>query len=179
VTSQVATLGDRARLLGLQDLALAEAQDFLATVEVGGDNRGPAVELFQKLGGDTVGEAWCADFVNAVVQIATGKKNERSPLEAIRRQAYVQDYVDWANREGRIIPAHHAEPGDLFALLFPSKGRYAHIGFVFDPPRDGQFSTIEGNTDDEASREGIKVASRVRDVTDGTVFFTWAREARS
>lgn len=167
-----ATAGERRRL-HLATLALAEAKDFLGLHEKGGPNRGPAVEFFQKLGEIEPGQAWCAAFVNACVEIASGKKNLRSTLERIPLQGYVQSYVEHAEDRGWMREPEEVEPGDLFALYFPNRGRFAHIGFVYDVPRDGQFSTIEGNTDDEASREGIKVASRVRDVSEGTVFFRW------
>jgi hypothetical protein len=114
--------------------------------------------------------------VNGCVHTGCAKKNVPSPLEKIPRQGFVQDYVDWARDEDRIVPAHQVEPGDLFALHFESRGRFAHIGFVYDVPRDGYYSTVEGNTDDEASREGVKVSARERDVTDGTVFIRWSED---
>lgn len=161
--------------LPLPMVALHEAAAFIGLEEEGGDNRGPAVEFFQMHARIPVGSPWCSAFTNGCIHTACAKQNVRSPLEEMRRQGLVQDVVDWAESEDRIISADEVEPGDLFALYFgPPKDRYAHIGFVYDIPRgQPRYSTIEGNTGEEGEREGYKVASRIRRVTDGTIFIRW------
>ena len=65
--------------------------------------------------------------------------------------------MTWGKRTGRV----QAKPtrGCLFAYLNPDGG--GHIGFVTKVVL-GVFSTIEGNTNDDGSREGYKVCRRTR-----------------
>lgn len=160
-------------MLPLATLALHEARDFIGLEEVGGDNRGPTVEWFQKLGRIDAGLPWCAAFVNGAAEIAAAKKNVRSPLEAIDLQGYVQSYADWALEEDRLVGPDGVGIGDLFCLYHEGLERYAHIGFVHRPPHRGVFTTCEGNAGDRGERKGYKVAARERDVTDGTIFIRW------
>jgi len=52
-------------------------------------------------------------------------------------------------------------PGDCGGIYFPSKKRIAHIFLVESV--DGKYvNTIEGNTNDEGSREGTKCMRRKR-----------------
>jgi hypothetical protein len=48
------------------------------------------------------------------------------------------------------------------------------MGFVYRVPSGGRFWTIEGNTNDDGSREGFKVATRRRRVNERVVFLRWA-----
>lgn len=159
--------------LDLPLVALHEARAFIG-LEEEGDNRGPAVEFFQMHGEIDPGQAWCAAFVNGCVHTACAKQNVQSPLEEVALEGFVQSYIDWAEAKGAIIDPPGVQPGDLFALYHAGFERFAHIGFVFDPPRDtARYSTIEGNAGDEGEREGYKVTSRIRRLTDGTAFIRW------
>lgn len=163
--------------LDLPLLTLHEAKAFIG-IEEEGDNRGPAVEFFQMHGEIDPGQPWCAAFTNGCIHTACAKQNRRSPFEGgeIRWEGFVQDYVEWAEEHGAIIDPPGVEPGDLFALYHAGLERFAHIGFVYDPPRDSaRYSTVEANTGNGGEREGYKVASRIRRLTDGTVFIRWAR----
>lgn len=44
-------------------------------------------------------------------------------------------------------------PGDIFGIYFQNKGRIAHVGFVHRFG-DKYTITVEGNTNEEGSREG-------------------------
>lgn len=166
--------GSPRALLPFHLAALAYALDYEHIVEVGGDNRGPAVEFFQRCAKLGVGTPWCAAFVNACAELAAAVKNEPSPLEEVELQGYVPSYYAHGRREGWRVPFEETGPGDLFLLYFPSKERHAHIGFVdaVDLNSD-RYMTVEGNTDDRASREGIKVARRARSPQKGDVFLRW------
>lgn len=168
--------GER-KSMGPKRCTLLYAQDFLGIEEQGGPNRGPAVELFLRAADLRRGAPWCAAFVNACAEYGFALRNLRSPLEKVGRQGFVQDYVTYGKGQGWEVGWDEVEPGDLFALWFPSKDRYAHIGLVYDPPRagvpDGEFTTIEGNTGDQGEREGYKVATRKRPLSDGVIFLRW------
>ena len=170
-------VGSPRQLLTLREAALMYALDFEHVVEVGGDNRGPAVELFQRAAGLIIGSPWCAAFVNACAELGAAVINQgRSPLEEVELQGFVPSYFQWAKKHDLLVPFEAMIPGDLFLLWFGGeKQRHAHIGFVdrVDLDVDG-YGTIEGNTDDRASREGIKVAKRIRKPKKGDVFVRWA-----
>lgn len=159
----------------LKGLALVEARDFL-NVHEREANRGPGVEWIQEHASIPPGSPWCAAFTLTAIEIAAAKKDVECPVRAVNREGYVQDWVDWASDEGRLIPAHRAEAGDLFALHFPEKSRFAHIGFVVRVQSGGdpkKFVTVGGNTNEAGEREGVKVHSRIRRVDQDVIFFDW------
>ena len=55
------------------------------------------------------------------------------------------------------------QPGDIFIMDY-GKG-LGHTGFVEKVLQNGKIQTIEGNTNDDGSREGYKVCRRVRSIT--------------
>ncbi|KPK37042.1 MAG: hypothetical protein AMJ65_15535 [Phycisphaerae bacterium SG8_4] len=156
---------------------LSVARDFIGLQEIG-NNRGPAVEFFQKLGGSEPGAPWCASFVNACAEIGCALKNVYSPFEKIRPdlQDYVQAYVDYGRDNDWEITFAFAFPGCIGALWKPSLDRFAHLFFVDEVYRvHGKFRTVEGNTNAEGGREGIEVASLTRSASDRIVFFDWTK----
>lgn len=116
--------------------------------EIGGENRGPDVEEYLRYVGLKAGYAWCAAFVSYCLGEAGFAKF---------KSARVFDWIKWAKRTGRI----EAKPrrGMLFAYL--NKDNSGHTGFVTGS-FVGFFKTIEGNTNDDGSREGYKVCRRIR-----------------
>lgn len=168
--------GSPRQYLTLPEATLQYAHDFAHIVEVGGDNRGTAVEFFQRCAKIPPGAAWCAAFVNACAELGAAVRNkEPSPLEGVGQEGFVADYVSWAKAGNLLVPFGQIQPGDLFCLWFTNLNRHAHIGFV-DAVDVGpeMYATIEGNTDDQASREGIKVARRIRSPGARDVFVRWA-----
>lgn len=137
-------------------------------------NWGPEVKEFLFAAGLTKPAPWCAAFVNWCAEQAAKDLKSISPLEEVAIQAYVQSYADWAKKTGRWVSAEEAGPGDLFVLYYPKLERFAHIGFVEEVNEDeGYYTTIEGNTNDAASRDGYKVAKRRRNLTERTKFIRW------
>lgn len=110
----------------------------------------------------------CAAFVNWVLEQVFGKD---SLLEKVPNQAYVQSYYTYAKAHGLLVKTVDVRPGDLFLLWFPSLGRYGHIGIVktFDF-RAGKYTTIEGNSNNTGSREGVMVCSNTRTIGSRVVF---------
>jgi hypothetical protein len=150
--------------IGFRSAALHIASWYVGLTEVGADNRGPMVETALKLAGLGPGHPWCMAFVGMVYEWAATLINRVSPLEVIKQQALVQATVDWAKANGHIVTFDELQPGDLFALWFQHLGRYGHIGFVNTIDRDtSRYTTIEGNSNDEGSREGYAVIGKPRD----------------
>lgn len=159
--------------LPLELAALSEAIDFLGLKEIGGDNLGPGVEFLQKLGEIGAGKPWCAATCNGCAEIAGAKKNVRSPLEDVPLQGFVQAYYEHAVSANWIVPWADVSPGCLFLLYFPRLTRYAHMGFVRDL-QDDSYTTIEGNSNDDGSRNGWGMVSRLRKPNDRTIFLHWS-----
>ncbi len=137
-------------------------------------NWGPEVKEFLFAAGLDKPAPWCAAFVNWCAEKAAADHNRTSPLEDVRLQAYVQSYADWAKVNDLFIPAEDTGPGDLFVLYYPSLERFAHIGFTEEVnEQEGWYTTIEGNTNDDAVREGYEVATRRRNLTARTKFIRW------
>lgn len=144
--------------------------------EEGGDNHGARVNWYQEEGGSGDGTPWCADFVNWCAKFAADILEIDSPLEDVSNQAYVQSYVDHFAAQGMTTKRpSKVEPGYLFALWFPGLNRYGHIGFVKSIDMAAwTFTTVEGNSNDEGSREGKEVCSNTRAITDRVLFIRWA-----
>lgn len=120
-----------------------------------GSNAGRDVEKYLITVGLGKGYAWCMAFVYWVVQEAATQKNAVNPL---KKTAGVLD--QWNNRVNLRVTT--PQPGDIFIMDY---GRgLGHAGFVTQVRSDGTLETIEGNTDDKASREGYKVARRIRKI---------------
>jgi len=137
-------------------------------------NWGPEIKQFLYAAGVNNPAPWCAAFVNWCAEQAAKDHDMPSRLEEVPLQAYVQSYYDWADKENLFIDPERAGPGDLFVLYYPSLKRYGHIGFVKEVNVDeGWFTTIEGNTNDDAAREGYEVAERKRTIKSTTRFIRW------
>ena len=131
--------------------------------EVGGQNRGPWVRLYTG-GKEGAAWPWCAAFVTYVIKQAAAACNVKSPIpgslscDELAKQAYPK---------ARLFPqgktaGYAISAGDLFLIPKPGGG-YQHTGIVTAvEPGKGTFWTIEGNTNDDGSREGYKVCKRVR-----------------
>jgi len=52
-------------------------------------------------------------------------------------------------------------PGDVFGIWFESKGRIAHVGFIYRYTST-YTTSVEGNTNDAGSREGDGVYKKYR-----------------
>jgi hypothetical protein len=110
-------------------------------------NKGLKVEEYQRAVGIQVGkDPWCAGFLGWVGKTALG---DDWPVPLVGGCATL---ADWAKKEG--VLKDKPQLGDAFLLFFPKLNRYAHVGFVTDPVKDGKWGTIEGNTSGGGSREG-------------------------
>ena len=136
-----------------------------------GSNRGPEIQEFfdadsydpnGKAPGDS-GYAWCAAFVDRIVQLAmagkewTFKRPTTPGAWDLERWSLEQDdSTSTKKRPGRDIAR-----GDIVIL------KVSHVGIATGPPdASGYFSTVEGNTNSKGEREGIKVMPKRRHISE-------------
>lgn len=92
-------------------------------------------------------QPWCHAFVSRILHEVG---------ESIGRIAYCPAGVAHFRKAEQLSGT--PRPGDVFYLWFPSKGRYAHTGFV--KAVDGDWIvTVEGNSNKAGSRTGGSVVS--------------------
>jgi hypothetical protein len=136
--------------------------------EEGGNNRGTFVRMLLADLDPPLpeGAPWCAAEVQSGFDTAAHQLGVANPLDAVRREAYVQDY--WDLLQAQQVPIELVRPG--FLVLFSFGGaRWDHIGMVVRPPKVGSplFTSVEGNTAAENERDGDAVAVRTRQLDSG------------
>jgi hypothetical protein len=114
-----------------------------------GSNRGPWIDAFLLHAKTDVGQAWCAGFVWYCVTHAGIKPSVKLP-------AAVKSWRAWAKANGAWSKVPRR--GRLFTLAS------SHIGFVTGVDGD-MVLTIEGNSNDEGSREGHETCRRRRPIS--------------
>lgn len=164
-------------------ISIATAALAIAAGEIGqmeqppGSNRGPQVdEYVRAVGLDPAGHyAWCAAFVYWCFAKAAGGSGVRNPVV---KTAGVLDHWRRAGEKGvaRVTGAAAQaapaliRPGTVFVMDY---GRgVGHTGFV-EAVEGGHLVTIEGNTNDGGSREGVGVFRRrgrqIADINKGFI----------
>ena len=141
--------------------AYAEAHLAAHPREIGGQNRGPWVRLYMQ-GHEGVAFPWCAGFVTFLLEQASQTLERRMPIEG---SFSCDSLAAQAKAAGRFLRESEASagrlpPGALF-LVRRTNTDWTHTGMVTEA-LDGIFDTIEGNTNDEGSREGFEVCARSR-----------------
>ncbi len=151
--------------------SIATAALAIARTQVGvreepaGSNRGPEVDQYLRAAGLSPGAgsfAWCAAFVYWCFNEAAQSAGRPNPVP---RTAGVLAHWNKAGERGirRISPGRAAaqpdlvQPGQVFIMDYG--GGVGHTGFVAEVVA-GKLVTIEGNTNDGGSREGIGVFAR-------------------
>ena len=130
--------------------------------EIGGQNRGPWVRLYMK-GNEGQAWAWCAGFACFVLEQAC--KTLDAPLP-IKTSFSCDSLAASAKENGLFLKqadvenAQQITKGSLF-LSRRTSTDWVHTGIVIKSDED-TFHTIEGNTNDEGSREGYEVCKRIR-----------------
>ncbi|MFN3232352.1 MAG: peptidoglycan-binding domain-containing protein [Alphaproteobacteria bacterium] len=147
-------------------VAVAYAQQHLAEhpVEAGGDNMGPWVRLYMK-GNDGPSWYWCAGFVFMILRQASDTLGVKMPLVP----TFSCDVIALRGKEEQcFVPerkvgsgdAGEVKPGDIF-LSRRTPWDWTHTGLVTSIGAE-TMETIEGNTNDEGSRNGYEVCARTR-----------------
>lgn len=117
-----------------------------------GSNAGPAVESYLHSVGLGKGYSWCMAFVYWCVNkscVELKLKNPLSKTGGVLNQ--------WNLRPTLRVTT--PKPGDIFIMEF-SKG-LGHTGII-EKVSGNTLYTIEGNTNDEGSREGYEVCRKTR-----------------
>ncbi|PXY44520.1 CHAP domain-containing protein [Flavobacterium hydrophilum] len=137
--------------LGQKTLAVAITQ--LGVEEIPkNSNAGPAVEKYLKSVGLGKGYAWCMAFVYWCTKEASLQLAIANPLTK------TAGVLAMLNFEKDLV-VKEPQPGDIFIMDF-GKGQ-GHTGIVEKVDKN-IIHTIEGNTNDDGSREGYKVCRRIR-----------------
>lgn len=129
----------------------------VARAEVGvreeprGSNGGPRVLQYLASVGIRRPAYWCAAFVSWVGREALG---DAWPLPMT---ASCDVLLDFARRHG-ILVEHNPRPSDVF-LVMASPSDATHTGYAAGVTPDS-IATIEGNSNDDGSRNGYEVAAR-------------------
>lgn len=147
-------------LSGLSLSALHTAQSQIGVLENPlGSNSGPQVDLYLKRVGLNPGYAWCMAFVYYCFDEAAKNSGQSNPL--IKTAGVI---AHWNAAKCVKIPVKNAvqnpaliKPGQIF--IISSGGGKGHTGLV-EKVEGGILTTIEGNTNDGGSREGIGVFRR-------------------
>jgi len=152
--------------LGRQVVAYAQQHLHQHPMEIGGQNRGPWVRLYMK-GNEGAAWPWCAGFVSYVLQQACRTLGTPVPIttsfscDSLAASARGNDIF---LRESEVRSGSRVTPGSIF-LSRRTQDDWTHTGFVIKAGGD-VFETIEGNTNDEGSREGYEVCRRFRGFKD-------------
>jgi hypothetical protein len=148
----------------LGDLVVRYASQHLNSSprEVGGQNQGPWVRLYMN-GREGEQWPWCAGFACFVMRQACESASQPAPVPA----SFSCDVLATSARDRGLLlsGSMHGnngslKPGCLF-LNRRTSSDWDHTGVVTGVDKE-TFLTIEGNTNDDGSREGYEVCARVR-----------------
>lgn len=121
----------------------------LGVVEQGGANKGQRVEEYLKAAGGKAGQPWCAAFVKWVFDQASIS----TPINVYSPTAQNKKNLVWAKKQSLKTP----KSGDVFCLYYPKLKRIGHTGFFHRQVNKSIYESVEGNSNDSGSREGVGV----------------------
>lgn len=134
--------------------AVARSQERAKVKEIR-ENDGPQVRLYLKVAGVFSPSPWCAAFLDWCAEQAGA-----DPRKLAKFPASTFFLWDWAKKNDLLRdPATGMKKGDWFVWNNTGGG---HCGVVMSKLENGSFSTIEGNTNDKGSREGVMVMQKLR-----------------
>lgn len=154
--------------LPIRERVLIAADLFVGMRESGGANRGVELDQMQRLVTGTVGLPWCAIFVNYLLQAYCRVERHKLP----ENRAAVYSIYRKAQRSGAFI--NEPSRGTIGLWLNRNGDNWLGHVFLITGVKFGVVSTIEGNTDEAGSREGVKVARRLRTVKSIKSNARWA-----
>lgn len=134
--------------------------------ETGGQNRGPWVRLYMK-GNEGPQWAWCAGFVSFLMAQAAETLQSSLPIPG---SFSCDTLAAQGQSAGRFIKESALADGTTSVSDLPAASLFlvrrtntdwTHTGIVTHFHEDC-FDTIEGNTNDDGSREGYEVCARTR-----------------
>lgn len=130
--------------------------------DAGSNNRGPRVDQYNAAAGAGNGALWCMSFVYWSFVQAAAQTGQPNPMP---KTAYCPYLLSWAKERNKLVTT--PQRGDIFLVkgLRDKKPCVTHTGLV----TGGSINTIEGNTNDDGSANGIGVFTRTRSV--GSCYF--------
>ncbi|MEW8552595.1 MAG: peptidoglycan-binding domain-containing protein [Candidatus Thiodiazotropha sp.] len=160
-------------------MAIANQHVNQRPVEIGGANEGPWVRLYCK-GNDGSDWAWCAGFVTLIMQQAYFYRGKKSPIkgsvscDSLAAQAKSAGlYVSGRSIVRGEVPL--SSLGECYIFLKRrTSSDWTHTGVAYGMHGlidSLVFSTIEGNTNDNGSREGYEACRRTRSLGTGKYDF--------
>ncbi len=156
-------ISKRGRSFNQLVVAYAEQHEKEHPREVGGQNCGPWVRLYMK-GNEGASFPWCAGFVSFVTSQAAAAFDAKLEVpytvscDVIAVEGKHRDrFVPERKMVGRTAEFHG---GSIF-LNRRTATDWVHTGIVVRFAKD-MIETIEGNTNDDGSREGFEVVRRFR-----------------
>ena len=135
-----------------------------------GSNSGPAVDSYNRAARASKGSFWCMSFVYWCFVQASVRTHESNPMP---RTAACDYLYDWAKGKHKLT--RQPQRGDIFLVKGGEYG-HCHTGIVTGA-QGGSVRTIEGNTNNDGSSNGIGVFARTRSV--GSCDFVRLGVARS
>ncbi|OAI03761.1 peptidoglycan-binding protein [Methylomonas methanica] len=158
ITKALAPIPANGKSLG--ELVVAYARQHLAQhpLEVGGQNSGPWVRLYMN-GNEGEEWAWCAGFTCFCLKQACDTLNRPLPFKTTFS---CDSLAAFAKEKGVFVSDSDASPGSFF-LVRRTDTDWTHTGIVTEVIGD-VIRTIEGNTNDQGSREGFEVCARTRGI---------------
>jgi peptidoglycan hydrolase-like protein with peptidoglycan-binding domain len=132
--------------------------------EIGGQNAGPWVRWYTR-GPEGNAYPWCAGFVSSILNQACKAQKINLPLpytlscDVLAAKAQAANIFLTEKKAPALL-----KPGSIFLNIRKSGADWDHTGFVIAVHKDS-IETIEGNTNDEGSREGYEVCRRFRSLS--------------
>lgn len=162
MTNALKPISSDDKSLGEMVVAYAEQHLEKHPREIGGQNKGPWVRLYMN-GNEGQAWPWCAGFVCFILKQVC--QNLGMPLP-IKTSVSCDTLAASAQEKGiffketKVVDETQITPGSFF-LNRRTSADWIHTGIVVRA-EDEVFETIEGNTNDEGSREGYEVCTRIR-----------------
>lgn len=142
---------------------VSTAESYIGTVEIGGDNKGEQVEMFQRaVDGVASQEAWCMCALQYWLFKTEDAFEVESGIFASEHCLTVWNNTDKSRRKAK------PSKGDIVIWQYYKNGKATasgHTGVVLEVLKDGlRMTTIEGNTGpgNNVVREGDGVYKKVR-----------------
>lgn len=127
-----------------------------------GSNDGPQIQAYCRSANKTAPALWCMAFVYWCFGEAAARQGQTHPMAGVPDWAkiYVTGVYAWARDNGKLVD--QPTRGDVFCVPGGPEGRtHRHTGIVTDV-NGGTVSTVEGNTNNDGSDNGIGVFARTR-----------------
>lgn len=154
----------------LRDMVIEAAHNHLKNFPYelqiqGASNSGPWVRSYMD-GNDGSPWFWCMGFVQAIIDQAASAQGKS--FKTLFPLTYSCDVVGTTGLQKNLLTRYQKvrqdpsiiKPGDIF-LIQKSTMDWIHTGIITDI-KDDVIETIEGNTNEAGSRNGIAVMKRVR-----------------